>query len=454
MSGVLKSGLQTGETGHAVEKNEPQSTVFALAFSGEHLVAGGRFLSADDLTVRGIAEWTCQPFDVNGRWDAPISVGWAAHVTPGAGDGDFFATFGGWDGLDRLSSTWVRSGGTWTEQLPATVPAARNAHEMIHDSGRGVYVMHGGSDGSPLNETWEYDGIDWSLRSTSGPALYNAGFAYDENRGVGVWYGGTSSSGRSRSTFEWDGTNWTLIPSNSPPDYRSNHAMAYDPVEQRCVMFGGQLVGNVYSAETWVYGGTWSQIVTSGPAARRHHTMTFDPVNGGILLHGGENAGGVLGDTWLFRDDTWTLVDPGGVMPDRRNHAAFFDAATGRLHLVAGHDGVEYLSDVSRYEVPNLALTSVTDPAPVKIELPLRSFPNPFTRSTVVRLEKSMPGPGSLKVFDVRGRLVKSIPVARGEQGIVWHGDLESGGRAAAGIYYFVLEEPHSVQRGKVLLLR
>src|SRR5436190_11706083 len=47
-------------------------------------------------------------------------------------------------------------------------PAACYGTAMVHDSNRGVTVLFGGTDGDDyLNETWEWDGQIWALRSTS-----------------------------------------------------------------------------------------------------------------------------------------------------------------------------------------------------------------------------------------------------------------------------------------------
>ena len=291
-----------------------------------------------------------------------------------------------------------------------------------------------------------------------GPPFYSAGFAYDTNRGVAVWYGGNGVGGRSRSTLEWDGNTWTNVVDVSPPGYRSNLAMAYDPVTKRCVMFGGQLPGNVYAADTWVYDGVWTQITATGPSARRHHTLTYDPVNGGILLHGGENAGGVLGDTWLFRNDTWVLVDSGGVIPNQRDHAAFFDSATGLLHLVGGYDGTDYLSDDFSYEVPTLTATGVAEPVPAAFRpLMLEVYPNPFNPMTSIDFAMSEAGYVSLTVYNIAGRVIVELVdgvLPPGTHSTVWRGVDRSGRRVSSGTYLLRLETPQGVKTGKVVLAK
>src|ERR1044071_5765967 len=85
-------------------------------------------------------------------------------------------------------------------------PSPRNNHAMVYDAGRGVTVLFGGySNGVYYGDTWEWDGIVWTLRSISGPApRYRHAMAYDSARGVTVLFGGLTGSGDSGECWEWD----------------------------------------------------------------------------------------------------------------------------------------------------------------------------------------------------------------------------------------------------------
>jgi hypothetical protein len=53
------------------------------------------------------------------------------------------------------------------------------------------------------------------------------------------------------------------------PSLRDAHAMTYDPVTQRTLLFGGFGPSVGYLSETWVWSGKfWTQIGRFGPAAR------------------------------------------------------------------------------------------------------------------------------------------------------------------------------------------
>jgi len=55
-------------------------------------------------------------------------------------------------------------------------------------------------------------------------------------------------------TWEWDGSQWVQrTPATSPPPRWGGHAMAYDSLRGRVVLFGGSNGYNSYLGDTWVY---------------------------------------------------------------------------------------------------------------------------------------------------------------------------------------------------------
>ena len=70
--------------------------------------------------------------------------------------------------------------------------------------------------------------------------------AHDSARGVTVLYGGWDGASYSGETWEWDGMSWTLAATTGPPP-RRGHAMTYDSTRAMCVLFGGTMGGR----ETW-----------------------------------------------------------------------------------------------------------------------------------------------------------------------------------------------------------
>src|SRR6185436_8982026 len=108
-----------------------------------------------------------------------------------------------------------------------------------------------------LGDTWEWDGTDWTERTTPGPpARVGAAMEYDGTRRVVVLHGGFAGGDSLEDTWEWDGTAWTERVLEPHPPKRGSHAMVYDARRGRLVMFGGidytPTTGMRY-ADTWTF---------------------------------------------------------------------------------------------------------------------------------------------------------------------------------------------------------
>jgi M6 family metalloprotease-like protein len=79
--------------------------------------------------------------------------------------------------------------------------------------------------------------------------------------------------------------------------------------------------------------------------------------------------------------------------------------------------------------------------------------PNPTLGQVQFRLEVSSGNSGTLRIYDLRGRLVHTRSYPAGSHLAVWDGVDEHGGRAAAGTYIIRLEGSGPVQSRKVVLL-
>jgi hypothetical protein len=87
-----------------------------------------------------------------------------------------------------------------------------------------------------------------------------------------------------------------------------------------------------------------------------------------------------------------------------------------------------------------------------------QNVPNPFNPGTTIRFE--VPAAGgliSLRVYDVRGRLIRTLvdgPATGGVQSAVWDGRDGQGKPAASGIYFYRLEATGFTQTRKMILLK
>ena len=106
---------------------------------------------------------------------------------------------------------------------------------------------------------------------------------------------------------------WRRLSPAHKPSARVNMVMAYDPVGQNIVMFGG-FDGTSYLNDTWIFNGTdWVQLSpANAPPVRSATAISFDRVTNTMVLFGGFNGTQYLGDTWLWDSavQNWTEAHP------------------------------------------------------------------------------------------------------------------------------------------------
>jgi hypothetical protein len=234
------------------------------------LSPGLAYDSARQVTMMsGGSNTTPDPWEWNGTaWrSSGVSSSWpnVAYSTAMTYDRSraVLVTFGGVHAsVDTSSSaTWEWSPEVgFVQRKPAHSPGPRRAHVLAYDAARSRVVLFGGSDGNLLNDTWEWDGTDWTQRrpTFSPPARKAPCSAYDSVRRVIVIFGGREGDDAKAlaDTWEWDGTTWRQ--GATGPSARSSCAMAFDSARNQVVMYGGspRHVGknpSEVSDETWVY---------------------------------------------------------------------------------------------------------------------------------------------------------------------------------------------------------
>lgn len=87
----------------------------------------------------------------------------------------------------------------------------------------------------------------------------------------------------------------------------------------------------------------------------------------------------------------------------------------------------------------------------------LQNVPNPFNPGTQIRFDLRHLSPVRLQIFDLRGRLVRTLvnttlPPARHE--VIWNGVDDSGRSVPSGAYIYRLQTPERVLSRKMALLR
>ena len=276
--------------------------------------------------------------------------------------------FGGFAPNDAIfNDTWSWDGTSWAELSPASSPSPRWGFGMVYDSQRDRTVLFGGCENFgvgevPTNDTWEFDGTNWTLITVSNapPARCQHEMAYDPYRGVVVLFGGGDSSGYFDDTWEFDGNNWVEINTTWEPDARVNHGMAYDPSSHSVIVFGGctDFGCEDEESDTWEYHGHWHKIYTpSEPGARYYTRMVLDNSIDKIVLLGGVccDSAASLEDSWTYRSDNWLQQTLTELPPGRWGSSLTYDSQREAIILFGGFNN-GYLNEIWEF-------TEINDPA-------------------------------------------------------------------------------------------
>ena len=114
------------------------------------------------------------------------------------------------------------------------------------------------------------------------------------------------------------------------------------------------------------------------------------------------------------------------------------------MHVV-GHDNSEVASPPTTVKTMRYAL---------RLD---QNDPNPFSAATNIRYTVGQSGSVQLKVYDVAGRLVRTLinrSVATGTYVETWDGRNNSGTEMASGIYFFRLQVDGKTLTRKAVIVR
>jgi hypothetical protein len=228
--------------------------------------------------------------------------------------------------VDQLNDTWEWDGLQWTQRFPAHNPDRRHFQKLVFDTSRNVVLLFGGSgfgnsgDVPPNNEVWAYDGNDWTLLSADSPAgppwnveVQHAVFDSARAKMI-VITSPPAQNPYQNATWEFDSPTltWSLATSGTPIGY-SGSAFAYDSVRHVTV---GQnyIIGQLQSyAATWTFNGaSWTNAGVVTPP-RDSACMAFDTTRRRTVLYGccrGGSLGYYVTDTWAFDGAAWQQILP------------------------------------------------------------------------------------------------------------------------------------------------
>ena len=179
-----------------------------------------------------------------------------------------------------------------------------------------LYKLVGGNWQAAGDPMPSYDG---------GPGNWNTGrLVFHVANGTLVYYGGGNYR---HETWTFDGTAWTQAsPANVPPS-RSNPQMAYDPLRQETVLFGGDSY-----ADTWVWNGSnWiSKTSPLNPPAMNNYGAVWHPGFQGVVI---PTTGREI---WVWDGSVWRLEHTTGLGVDSKAGfaVAYLGASSEMLAII------------------------------------------------------------------------------------------------------------------------
>ncbi|MCI4369210.1 MAG: hypothetical protein L3K09_06585, partial [Thermoplasmata archaeon] len=221
-----------------------------------------------------------------------------------AADG-YVIMFGGGANYTGSNETWKFLHGVWTNLTPGLNPSppARFEDSLVYDAADGYVVMFGGlnTTGGARNnfgDTWKYVAGHWSAlgnNSSLAPKPRSMlQLAYDDADGYVVLYGGYSwITGRLNDTWTFSAGNWTELTPAPEPGGCNDAAMVYDAT-LGAVILGDPPWNSPTGGGMWEYkSGNWSKLRHGKvvPVDRNDFSMAWDPVDQLLLIYGGYGYG-------------------------------------------------------------------------------------------------------------------------------------------------------------------
>ena len=187
---------------------------------------------------------------------------------------------------------------------------------------------------------------DWRMLLGARENREGHAMAWDPVRSRTMVFGGKGYNVTWTDTAHWDGARWTKANPAIEPPKRYSHAMATDLARGRVVLFGGLDIATgteTTMGDTWEWdGATWIQrSPTNAPSPRSSTAMTYDLARARVVLFGGMGprtflSGPVFADTWEWDGANWALRTPAVSPTARYGHRLAYDVTRNRTVLFGG----------------------------------------------------------------------------------------------------------------------
>ncbi len=165
------------------------------------------------------------------------------------------------------------------------------------------------------------------------PAREDATMQFDPSSNRLVLATGSNFTGTLSDTWAFDPSaqTWTLVTTGEPTPARATAAMApcaidASHVDDRLLLFGGfETVSPFVLGDSWIFRTSlfasldWGLVTPAvSPPARFRHAMAFYPISNQVVLYGGGGSGVVFSDTWNAFCGSWAQASPAH-NPGQRN---------------------------------------------------------------------------------------------------------------------------------------
>ncbi|MBN2414006.1 SMP-30/gluconolactonase/LRE family protein [candidate division KSB1 bacterium] len=157
------------------------------------------------------------------------------------------------------------------------------------------------------------------------------------------------------------------------------------------------------------------------------------------------------GGIWIFKPDG-SVIDKIPV-PETTTNLNWGEADRKTLYISAGKS--IYSIRLNATGVTTTISPDNSSVIPSRIQL-FKNYPNPFNPNTTIFFKLTEPDYVILQVFDVQGKLVKTINnnyIPAGEHRFIWNARNNTGIRVTSGIYFYRLKTDKTVMSGKMLFI-
>ena len=160
---------------------------------------------------------------------------------------------------------------------------------------------------APGAETWTFDGngLKWQqVTTTHRVSSYLCCLTYATASKQVLYLGNGGKSGEINQTWVFDGSDWTLSSAQTPTGQQTE--IVDDPAAAAVLMVRGSM-DDPAATDTWLWKATtWERLNAPSPPASVGFTLGYDPAHKQVLLFGGlDRYGSGVSDTWLWDGHTW-----------------------------------------------------------------------------------------------------------------------------------------------------